>query len=291
LPIRTRVLRVLAKARAAQPRFPAWPIEGSLDEGLASDGYAGHKAALVITHDVDSRPELALIEGIRKLEREVGAFSAWGFVPNESWPTETLARQLVDDGCELYWHDIGHNGRLPYRPIDEIRAAFDGVAVSSPWAIELMRGFRAGQLLGSQALMTVVAERFAFDMSIPDTERDGPYGSTAGCGTVFPFRLRGLVELPLTLPQDVFLREVYGLSGDAALTVWNRKLEYIKHVGGVAVLNIHPVWANPSRPEAVDPFVRFLRGVIADADILITTPSRLVDLLRPTVATPPVTAP
>lgn len=281
LSIRTRVLRVLAKARPADPRFPAWPIETSIDAGLTSGGYGGRRAALVVTHDIDSRPELELIGKIRALERDIGVATAWGFVPDLSWPTESVARQLVDDGCEIYWHDIGHNGRLPYLPVAEIRAAFDRVDASSPWAVELMRAFRSGQLLASPDLMTVVAERFVIDLSIPDTERDGPHGSTAGCGTVFPFRIRGLLELPLTLPQDVFLRQVYGLSPEAALAVWSEKLTYIKQVGGVAVLNVHPVWANPSRPDTLEAFVRFLGDAAADDQLLITTPGRLLDLLEP----------
>jgi hypothetical protein len=228
---------------------------------------------------VDSRPELELIETLRATERDIGVVSSWGFVPKLSWPSESVAQRLVDAGCEIYWHDIGHNGRLPYLPIDEMRAAFDRVAALTPWAVELMRAFRSGQLLTSPDLMTVIAERFSIDMSIPDTERGGPYGPAAGCGTVFPFRFRGLLELPLTLPQDVFLREVYGLSAEDTLAVWNDKLDYIKQVGGVAVLNIHPVWVNPSRPDMLDAFVRFLRDAADDGEMLITTPGHLFDLV------------
>jgi hypothetical protein len=281
LSIRTRILRLLARIRSAEPRFPAWPIEPSIDIGVSGGGYAGRRAALVITHDVDSRPELDLIEGLRSLERRLGVVSSWGFVPDQSWPTEDQARRLVDEGCDVYWHDIGHDGRLPYLPIDDIRAAFDRVASQSPWAPTLMRAFRSGQLLASTALMDVVAERFAVDLSIPDTERDGPYGSTAGCGTVFPFRFRGVLELPLTLPQDVFLREVYGLSAEETLAAWTDKLAHVKLVGGVAVLNVHPIWANASRPDMLGAFERFVRAAAADDDLLITTPGRLSELLTP----------
>jgi hypothetical protein len=93
--------------------------------------------------------------------------------------------------------------------------------------------------------------------------------------------IRGLLELPLTMPQDVFLREVEGLSPEATLAVWEDKLRYIKKLGGVAVLNVHPVWANPGRPEMLDAFAKFVQGAAADEDLLVTTPTELRDLLVP----------
>ena len=137
-----------------------------------------------------------------------------------------------------------------------------------------MHTFRTGQLLASPALFSVLAEQFAIDMSIPDTERDGPYGGHAGCGTVLPFRFHGLLELPVTMPQEVFLRQVYGLSADESLRIWRDKLAYIKQVGGVASLNVHPVWLERDAELA-----RVLRTLFAelarDDELLITTPSHL----------------
>ena len=143
--------------------------------------------------------------------------ASFGFVPRVSWPTEDMARGLVADECEVYVHDVAHDGRLPYQTRDVIRTAFRRLFDASPWAGELMRTFRAGQLLCSPVLMDVLAEYFAVDMSLPDTERAGPYGGNAGCGTVLPFHFHGLLEIPVTMPQEVFLRQVYGLSADESL--------------------------------------------------------------------------
>src|SRR4029077_15895184 len=161
--------------------------------------------------------------------------SAFGFVPRASWPTEGQVTDLVADGCEVYWHDIAHDGRLPWLGKSAIRLAFERVVEGGPWALETMRAFRSGQLLMSEALLEVVAERFEVDLSLPDTERFGPYGSSAGCGTVFPFRPRGVLEIPVSLPPDPYLRNVHRLSPDAVLEVWMSKLAYIVSVGGVAV--------------------------------------------------------
>ncbi len=287
LGMRTAILRAIARLRpAGAMEFPQWPIERRIDEGLRRTGrrlsFAGKRSACIITHDLDSRSELGAIERIRSVERPLGIVSSFGFVPTESWPTENVARLIVAEGCEVYWHDIAHNGRLPYLSRDGIRAEFDRVAERHPWAVELMRTFRAGQLLASRALLDVVAERFTIDMSIPDTERDGPYGGSAGCGTVFPFRYGPLLELPLTMPQEVYLRQVYGLSADEALRIWIEKLTYIRSVGGVAVFNIHPVWITSKHPDLFRAFQRFVEAVAEASDILVTTPTGLASAVRVT---------
>ena len=278
LPVRTRLLKLIAAGRKREGGFPAWPIERSLDQDVVFPGYDGRRAAMLITHDIDSTPELAAIRGIRDWERDLGLVASFGFVPRVSWPPEDTARALVAEGCEVYVHDLAHNGRLPYQPRDAIRAAFRRLFDASPWAAALMRTFRAGQLLCSPELVDVVAEFFAVDMSIPDSERDGPYGDQAGAGTVFPFKLRGLLEIPVTMPQEVFLRQVYGLSADATLGIWREKLTYIKERGGVASLNVHPVWLE--RDAELARVLRTLFTELArDDDLLVTTPSRLATLL------------
>jgi hypothetical protein len=272
---RVRILRILAVLDRSESRFPAYPIERSIDEGVLSSGYNGRRSAFLLTHDVDSAAELALIEPIRKIERDRSLVSSWGFVPRVSWPDETVARRLVEERCEVYWHDIAHDGRLPYMDRDSMRRAFDDVTTRSPWAAELMRAFRAGQALASVDLIDVLAERFSIDMSIPDTELGGPYGRTAGCGTVFPFMLRGVLEIPMTLAQDVFLRQVQGLSPDAVLAAWLAKLAYIKSVGGVAVLNVHPVWIGDRDPGMRNAYAALLDAVAADHELLTATPSTM----------------
>lgn len=282
---RMAVLRAIARLRPVErDAFPAWPSERRVDDELQRGGvrvqYGGRSSALVITHDIDSGPELRDLERVRAVERPLGLPSSFGFVPEQSWPVEDAARSLVSEGCEVYWHDIAHDGRLPYMSIAEIRAAFQRVEDRSPWSRDLMNAFRAGQLLVSRDLIQVITERFRIDMSIPDTEHHGPFGGAAGCGTVIPFRLDGLLELPLTMPQEVYMRHVYGLDADEVLAVWLAKLDYIRSRGGVAVLNIHPVWIGRSHPDMLRAFQTFLETVAVLEDVLVTTPTQLASQIR-----------
>lgn len=291
VPIRLRagLLRALALVRpAGAADFPSWPIERRIDDGLRVGGrrilYEGKPAAIVITHDIDSREELSDIARLRAVEAPLGLVSSFGFVPGLSWPTEETARSLVDEGCEVYWHDIGHDGRLAYRDRESIVREFDRVVGQYPWALEFMRAFRAGQLVTSRALMDVVASRFQVDMSIPDTERHGPHGRSAGCGTVLPFRYGPLLVLPVTMPQEFYLLHVYGLSLDEALLIWTTKLRYIQSVGGVAVFNLHPVWVSEKYPEAYRAFRLFAELVASQTDAIVTTPTRLARAIEVTRA-------
>ena len=246
---------------------------------LHDPSYEGRAAAIIITHDIDTAADLSRIAAMRDLERSLGLASAFGFVPGTSWPTESRVRDLVADGCEVYWHDIKHDGRLPWLSKESIGGAFDRVAERSQWALDTMHAFRSGQLLMTEALLDVIAERFEVDMSLPDTERFGPYGSTAGCGTVIPFRTRGLLEIPLSMPQDVYLRNVHGLAPDDVIEVWTRKLAYIESVGGVAVLNVHPIWVNPENQAMWSAYERFLGFIAARSSLLATTPVALARLI------------
>ena len=272
---RSGLLR-LAATRAA-PAFPRWPIETTIDATPSGIDYAGKRFALLLTHDIDSRAELDLIEPIRARERELGIRSAFGFIPEMTWPTDRLVDTLLGEGCQVYWHDLAHDAQLPWTTAQEVRQRIAAIDAASTWAPRITT-FRSGQLLMSPSLLSVLGERFAIDLSIPDSERGGPYGTVAGCGSVVPFRIGRLLELPMTMPQDYYLARVFGLNPRSIYDVWSVKLDHIARVGGVAVLNSHPVWINPVDRHAAGMWAmyqRFLEVAVARDDVLVSTPDEV----------------
>jgi hypothetical protein len=233
---------------------------------------------VLLTHDIDSRADIERIPALRKLERSFGLTASVGFVPNASWPDRKVVEDLVAEGCEVYCHDIAHDGKLPYISDEARRAAFDRFFSKNDWARPLLRGFRSGQLLMSAPLLGLIEELFDYDLSFPDTEHGGPYGPTAGCATVLPYAIGRLLEVPLTIPQDFYLEHVERLDGDAMAAAWKAKLAYVVERGGVAVVNTHPVWINPKRPAAWNAYTALLREVAA-ADVWVTTGAALRDWL------------
>ena len=274
----------------ATEAFPRWPQEPRLDdlrtslwsEAAAAAGLMletptypdGRRGAVLLTHDIDSRADIGGISDIRVLERRFDLPSSVGFIPRISWPDRGVIDELVADGCEIYCHDLGHDGKLPYRDLPSIRADFDRFFEANAYARPLLRGFRSGQLLMTAGLLGLLAEWFSFDLSLPDTEHGGPYGSNAGCATVHPFLVDGLLEIPLTLPQDFFLANVEKYDSARMLSTWRDKLEAVLARGGVAVVNTHPVWTNPRRQREWAAYAGLLETV-AGAGAWVTTPSQL----------------
>ena len=60
---------------------------------------------------------------------------------------------------------------------------------------------------------------------------------------------------------------------DQGVDVWRNKLQHIKALGGIAVLNIHPHWVNPDRPRHLAAVSQFLAEIAADENVAVTTPS------------------
>lgn len=279
--LRSRFLAAATAFARKAPPFPMWPIEETIDVAPSGLDYSGHRFALVLTHDIDSLAELDLIEPIRAHERSLGLSTSWGFVPEGSWPSAGLAESLVDEGCQVYWHDLTHDGRIPWMPAAELRARIDAIDKRFPWA-RAITTFRSGQLLMSGPLMDAIAGRFRIDMSIPDSERGGPYGSVVGCGSVVPFRFRGLLELPMSMPQDYYLERVMGLDAGSIFDLWTAKIEHIARVGGVAVLNAHPVWINPvhqPRSAMWSMYRKFLEVTTSRHDVLVSTPDGIESIV------------
>ena len=295
-PVRVVGLAVLDRLHsgAVDTGFPAWPHEPRLDDlraelwagaaagrglSLATPTYPdGRRGAVLLTHDIDSRADIGGIPDIRNLERRYGLPSSVGFIPQISWPASAVIDELIRDGCEVYCHDVRHDGKLAYRSATAVRADFERFFREHAEARPQLRGFRSGQLLMTLGLLGSLAEWFEYDLSLPDTEKGGPYGSRAGCATVYPFLFDGLLEIPLTMPQDFFLLTVEHLDSAGMLSVWRDKLEAVLSRGGVAVVNTHPVWTNPRRPGVWAAYDGLLETV-ASAGAWVTTPSLLREYL------------
>jgi hypothetical protein len=291
-PIRAAGLALLDRMHAGTVAvgFPQWPFEWRLDDlraslfesaaaraglKLGAPTYPGGRTGVVLlTHDIDSRGEISAIGEIRALERRFGLPSSFGFIPQISWPERPVIDGLIEDGCEIYCHDERHDGKLPYKSVTDIRAAFEHFFETNAYARPVIRGFRSGQLLMTPELLGVLGEWFTYDLSLPDTERGGPYGATAGCASVYPFLVDGLLEIPLTLPQDFYLANVERYDVVRMLSVWRDKLEAVLARGGVTVVNTHPVWTAPSHPRVWMAYQGLLESVVG-TNSWVTTPSML----------------
>lgn len=221
--------------------FPSWPLDLSADflDDLANNRpgcFAARPTPVVLTHDIDSAEGLEnLVKWFLDAEEGVGARSTNFMVPC-AWPIDhNLLEQVHKRGHEIGIHGYDHSNRTPFVASETRRRRLAG-------AQELMdrygaRGYRAPSLLRTRALFKDLAGVFSYDSSIPTSGGLFPVPNN-GCASARPFKVEGIMEIPLTMPRDGSLRFL-GYSPQQVLDLWIDCAQKIAASGGVVVLLTH----------------------------------------------------
>ena len=255
----------------ARAVFPRWPVEPGLHdfldlfhsiiEAIAGEPvpsiapWPGKKRwALVLTHDVETSKGVAALDPILALEGSLGLRSSWNFVPRRYEVGLDRIESLTASGFEVGVHGLYHDGRdlepamLPER-LPGIRDAAERWKATGFRSPATHRGWDAMPTLG-----------FDYDSSYPDTDPFEPQGG--GCCSWLPFFNRGLVELPLTMPQDHTLFVILRRRDEQA---WVQKAEFLRARGGIAVLDTHPDYLTDRT--IFDSYRRFLERFTGDPHV------------------------
>lgn len=251
-PFIPRAIQIFLRQRyaAAQEirRFPSWPIETrildlvtrSVSNALKESDQAplfgiapwpdGNRFAFCVTHDIEWDAGLRRAPALLEVEQRVGIVSSWNLVP-ERYPIDWgIVGELRDAGSEIGIHGLKHDGRLFQSKRIFIRRLAKIEKYADHWGAV---GFRSPSCLRNAEWMKLM--RFEYDSSFPDTDPYEP--QPGGCCSVWPYFLGNMVELPLTMPQDHTLYEILGHSD---LSLWDRKVDWLDMVGGLALINVHP---------------------------------------------------
>jgi peptidoglycan/xylan/chitin deacetylase (PgdA/CDA1 family) len=242
-----RARRALVR-RQGFPEFPAWPLEESLGrllrfyarclllagggDELAFDWFwpAPHRAAVILTHDVESAEGLRLAIEIADLEEERGLRSSFNIVARRYRIDEGLLGELRGRGFELGVHGVYHD-----RSMFSSRAAFESqLPVVREFASRLgAAGFRSP---ATHRVFEWLADLpVDYDCSVPHSDPFEPV--PGGCCSLWPFFVGGVVELPYTLPQD---HTLFTLLGDRSISVWQEVLDRLDRLNGLAQFLSHP---------------------------------------------------
>jgi glycosyltransferase involved in cell wall biosynthesis len=251
LQLQLRRVFTLAQGRSS---FPGWPIEESLHDfytwlfalavQLAGapvpflDLWPGGRSwALVLTHDVETDAGQRDMHLLRGLERERGYQSSWNFVAMRYRVDDDVVRSLQAEGCEVGVHGLRHDGRdLGSRRLMEKRLPtmrsyaerWNAVGFRSPGT---QREWKWMPLLG-----------FEYDSSYSDTDPYEP--QPGGCCTYLPYFNDGMVELPITLPQD---HTLFTILQHSDADVWLRKAHLLRERNAMALVLTHPDYAHDPR--------------------------------------------
>jgi len=265
--LRAWARRLLAPKKPAGVCFPRWPIEPSLEAwrhigqaaGLTGPPWTwpdGAGCALCLSHDVDTAVGQKNAEALAEVEESLGLRSVWFLLAGNYEIDAALWQEMAARGHEIACHGLNHDFKLGYLPPNKMAARLDKslarLAQFKP------QGFRTPGFFRTPALMEALAERFSYDSSLPDT-RSQP--APNGCASLFPFRLGGLTELPVTMPADGEMIAL-GLGAYERTALWREKAGWIKSLGGLIHLLTHPDPEFTATADERETYRRFLAELL-----------------------------
>ncbi len=239
----------------------------------------GISHVLVVTHDVETRQGLEVgVPNLVRIERVEGIRSTWN-VPSNRYPLSTGDfNQMGLDG-EIGGHDTRHDGRLILLGFkDKVRRLRRCKSSLEQLSMKDVRGFRSPLLQHGRELIQALAEaHFMFDSSAPSWEPLSPTSlHSHGVGTVFPFMIDGVVEIPVSLPQDHQLVRVAGMTPGQATERLVGLSNWVAGLGGACILLIHPDYEF-AQPEYLEDYQRLLHTLTQDSMCEVMTLGQLAD--------------
>jgi peptidoglycan/xylan/chitin deacetylase (PgdA/CDA1 family) len=286
-----RALRFAEGASRRPPGSPMWPIDpsaeivrwlwyrvrslGGREEPPVPFWPGGKRYVITLTHDVDTAAGQQNIPRLAEVEEAEGFRSCWYMVGRRYLLDGHILDTLTRAGHEIGLHGDTHDNTLAFVPAAEIRRRLQ----SCGRVVERfsMQGFRSPSFFRTRALLDEVAERFAYDSSIPDTMLFPASGG--GCRSVFPFSIGRLLVIPATVPPDGSLL-ISGFDPTAIVNLWRRKIDWIRAVGGVAVVLTHPEPQMSAREAMIEAYRSLLRQLRGDRDAWVALPHEIASHWR-----------
>jgi peptidoglycan/xylan/chitin deacetylase (PgdA/CDA1 family) len=237
--------RALIK-RQGVPDFPNWPYDESARDLLAALVAAivapgdeirfrwfwpdRSRAALALTHDVESKAGLRNALRIADLETARGFRSSFNVVKCRYEIDYGILRELAGRGFEIGVHGVWHD-----RSLFSTRAEFESQQ-------DLLR--QAAEAFGAVGFRSPATYRvpdwlaelpFEYDCTVPLSDPYEP--QPGGCCSPWPYFIGHTVELPWTLPQD---HTLFTLLRHRDIELWLRQVERLRDAAGLIQPLTHP---------------------------------------------------
>lgn len=219
--------------------------------------------AMSLTHDVETRDGVRMVDRIAKLEESYGFRSCWYFVPHKYKIDPKLIEDLKARGHEIGVHGYNHDGRL-----FSSKSIFDKRSGPIKKATDEFEasGFRAPMVHRNLDWISELGTDY--DASCFDVD---PYQAMAGgIGSIWPFLKRDMVELPYTMPQD---HTLFVALEQKDIAIWKHKLEFLRRWNGMGMLITHPDYmATEAR---LDLYRQLLEHLHAQNDVWFALPKEI----------------
>lgn len=251
---------VVGRSARAAPRFPAWPIDTTVERtletllALAMQARGlnripfiwfwpdGRGSAVAMTHDVETAAGRDFTPTLMDLDERYGLKASFQVIPEKRYAVPEAWLGLIRErGFEINVHDLNHDGRLFIHREEFLRRAERINGYGRQWGAQ---GFRSAVLYRN--LDWFGALRFDYDMSLPNGAHFHP--QAGGCCAVRPYFLGDMVEIPGTAAQDYIL---FHILGDYSTQVWEQQLDAAAAAHGVMCFSIHPDYILERRARGV----------------------------------------
>ncbi|HEY5482863.1 MAG TPA: hypothetical protein VIK31_03500, partial [Propionibacteriaceae bacterium] len=155
---------------------------------------------------------------------------SFNFVPLDYEVPAALLKTLREGGFEVGVHGYTHDGMLfsNWSTFQERVATINEYA--HRWEAS---GFRSPATYRNLDWLHLL--EFEYDSSVSNSSPCEP--QPGGCGSFFPYPIDGLIELPITLPQD---HTLYELLDHSDSSTWLTSLKRIEGANGMACVLTHP---------------------------------------------------
>lgn len=231
-----------------RPTFPLWPLDRGVDNLLRFYAFClllvsgkeqarfdwfwpkTHRAALILTHDVESEAGQRLALELADLEEERGLRSSFNIVAAQYRVDPGILRELSGRGFEIGLHGLRHD-----RSLFSSRTEFER---------QLPLLAEAANHLGAEGFRSPATHRVvpwlaelpvAYDCTVPHSDPYEP--QPGGCCSLWPYMLGRIVELPYTLPQD---HTLFTLLRHRSVAPWLEQADAIEQRFGLIQCLSHP---------------------------------------------------
>jgi Polysaccharide deacetylase len=267
------VLRRALIKRQGVPDFPRWPYDEAVRDLLAALAAIlaapGHelrfrwfwpgraRAALALTHDVESAAGLRNTLRIAELEAARGLRSSFNVVRSWYDIDHGILRELAARGFEIGVHGVWHD-----RSLFATRAEFESQQ-------ELLR--EAAEAFGAVGFRSPATHRvpdwlgelpFEYDCTVPLSDPYEP--QPGGCCSPWPYFIGDTVELPWTLTQD---HTLFTLLRHRNIELWLGQAERLRDAAGLIQALTHPDPGYLGEPGNARLYEAFLDRMAEHADL------------------------
>lgn len=200
------------------------------------------RSLCIITHDIDSEKGLKRALRLKELEEKYEVESTWFLLTDDYKLDRKIVKRLSENG-EIALHGDKHDGWLYNLEREEIvkklkksKEKLENIAEKK------IVGFRTPLLQYNKEILEALSEAgFVYDSSIPTWEPMHPLTMKPdGIGLISPIKIKGVLEIPVTLLQDHQMLRVLGLTPKQAIKQWIKLMGEVEELGGVSVFLIHP---------------------------------------------------